>query len=259
MLTNDFRSRQALADLERACGGDPLAGDSTAAFDSEAAPDRVWAAAAQLLWTALTFGEVDPFLADIWDQRRSTLLAAPPQVRAALMQGFRLLRDHRLAEGIEPPTPCELVTLPWQEVETGLIRIGRQMTPAEMDHVARADYGCDVARHRAALQALLDDPQLAYPEGEVWYPAEVVELVSHVPGQPGHVPCLAIVLLNAVRTEDDRGEADYRMANQYAAIAELAPKVKDPFFAAFRHLYESNVHWTSQVPASFTLPWVTLD
>ncbi|MCU0902759.1 MAG: hypothetical protein MUE83_02655 [Tabrizicola sp.] len=259
MLGDDFRRRQALADLERVCDGDPLTGDASAALDRAAAPDRVWAATAQLLWSALTFGEVDPVLSDVWDQRRSTLLLASPQVRAALMHGYRLLGDHRLAGGIDTLAAEALITLPRQDVEAALIRIGRQMTADDMNHVARADYGCDAARHRAALQILLEDPHLAYPDGEVWYPAEVVEVVSHVPGQPGHVPCLAIVLLNAVRTDDDRGEADYRLANQCDAIVALDPKVKDPFFAAFRYLYERNVHWTSQVPAPFTLPWVSLD
>lgn len=256
MPADDFRTRQALADLERAAGGDPLSVDTGAAFDGAAPPEDIWAATACLVWQALVGGSVDPFLADVWDQRRDALRVAPPVRRAALMQGFRLLRQNLGAESMDPPSPADLVTHPLDEVAAALMRIGRRMTAEERDHVARADYGCDEARHRAALDVLLADPELAYPEGDLWYPAEVVELVSHVPGQPGHVPCLAIVLLNALRAGDDRGDAEYRLAQQHDVIAALEPEDRDPFLAAFRHLYESSPHWTSQVPASFTLPWI---
>jgi hypothetical protein len=258
MSAHDFRTRQALADLERAAGGDPLSDDTGVAFDGAASPEHLWAATACLLWQALVGVSVDPSLADIWGQRRDALRTAPSAIRSALMQGFRLYRQTRGAKSLEPPYPADLVTYTPQEVAAALIPIGQRMTAEERGHVARADYGCEEARQRAALETLLADPQLAYPEGDIWYPAEVVELVSHVPGQPGHVPCLAIVLLDALRTGDERGNADYRLANQYDAISAFDPKVRDPFFAAFRHLYESSPHWSSSVPEPFTMPWVEL-
>lgn len=256
MYGDHFRIRQVLADLERADGSDPLSDVNRPAFDEGAPSGELWSATACLLWQALVAESADPFLADLWKQQREALLAAPPAVRAALMQGFRLYRQIRGAENVDPPSSADLVTHPLDEVAAALMPIGRRMTAAERDHVARADYGCDVARHRAALDVLLADPELAYPEGDLWYPAEVVELVSHVPGQPGHVPCLAIVLLNALRTGDDRGDAEYRLAQQHDVIAAFEPGVRDPFLAAFRHLYESSPHWTSQVPQSFSLPWI---
>lgn len=132
------------------------------------------------------------------------------------------------------------------------------MTAAEIQHVARADYGRDEARHRTALQVLLDDPALAYPEGEVCYPAEVVELASHVPGKPGHVPCLAIVLLDALRSADLQRNAAFRLEQQHDSIATLPPGRRDPLLAGFRHLYESVPHWSPSIPAPYTLPWVSV-
>ena len=129
------------------------------------------------------------------------------------------------------------------------------MTADERDHVARADYGSDVARHRTALEVLLADPAVAYPPGEYWYPAEVVELVAHVPGSPGYIPCMAIVLLDALRTGDRSGNAVFHLENQWAELEALPRRPRDAFFAAFRHLYESDPAWSPAVPAPFTLPW----
>jgi hypothetical protein len=258
MLAEDFRTRQSLADLERAAGDDPPGGDCSAAFDVEAPLDWLWSATACLLWQALMGHAKDPFLEDIWDQRRVDLIAAPAPIRAALMNGFDRLHDLGLLSDHCKSRPEDLVTVTRASLEAALMTIAREMTEEEIDHVARADYGCDMARHRTALQELLLDPALAYPEGEDWFPAEVVELVAHVPGNPGHVPCLAIVLLDALRTGDSQGNAEYRLGQQATAITALPPPGRDVVLAAFRHLYESVPRWSPSPPAPFTLPWVSL-
>jgi hypothetical protein len=131
------------------------------------------------------------------------------------------------------------VTVARPGLEAALMSIAREMTEDEIDYVSRNDCGMDVARHRAAPVALLADPQVACPPGEYWYPAEVVELIAHVPKATGYIPCMAIVLLDAVRDGDRRGNADYRLGSQWAALEALPQRVKDAFFAAFRFLYES--------------------
>lgn len=255
MLAADFRTRQALADLERAAGGDPLAEDTRAAFVSAAPPERLWSATACLLWQALANGTRDPFLADLWDQRHAELVAAPAPIRAALMNGFARLRDLGLVNDRCRPRPEELVTQPLSRLEPALMTIARAMTVDEIDHISRADYGMDAARHRAAIVALLADPNVAYPPGEYWYPAEVVELVAHVPTSPGYIPCMAIVLLDALRTGDAQSNAEFRLQNQWAQLVALPQGDRDAVFAAHRHLYETDPHWSPDLPADFTLPW----
>lgn len=129
------------------------------------------------------------------------------------------------------------------------------MTGAEMAHVARADFGSDAQRHRQALTALLADATMTRPPGATRFPAAVVELVSQVPGQPRHVPCLAIVLLDAMRDADARGTAAARLETPFAEIARLRPAARDALFAGFRHLYETKRDWSPALPAPFTLPW----
>ncbi|MFN5997709.1 MAG: hypothetical protein ACK47C_17415 [Paracoccaceae bacterium] len=256
MRSSNFRTRQALADLDRAAGGDPQGGDSSAAFDSAAPPDRLWSATACLLWQALMGRVKDPFLEDIWDQRRADLIAAPAPIRAALMNGFDRLRDLGLTGDHCKPRHEDLVTVPRTSVESALMAIAREMTDEEIDHVSRADYGTDVAQHRAALVALLSGPQVAYPPGEYWFPAEAVELVAHVPKATGYIPCMAIVLLDAVRDGDRMENAAFRLGRQWTDLNALPQRARDAFFAAFRYLYESGPCWSADLPESFTLPRV---
>jgi len=258
MCDGAFRTRQVLADLGRVPGFGTVADLWAAAFDPDTRSTDRWPSLAAVLHLIIETGEPDPVLADLWDLHRNALASAPSPIRAALMNGAQRLSYLGLADLVDPPTLSDLLTTPLRLLAPPLIAIARRMTPEERDQVARADYGCDVARQRAALEVLLDDPAVAYPEGEYWFPAEVVELVSHVPGKPGHVPCLAIVLLDALRNGDRQGNAEYLLAQQFADIAALAPQARDTLFAAFLHLYETCPSWSPSVPEPFALPWVTL-
>ena len=258
MQDADFRTRQVLADLARIPGAGIIADPWTVAFGVETRPADLWASLAGIVQLVMDAGSPDPALDDLWLLHRKAVTAAPAPIRAALMNGVGHLRTFGLVELAGAPAANHLITTPLRKLAPALVAIARRMTRDEREQVARADYGCDVARHRAALEVLLDDPAVAYPEGEYWFPAEVVELVSHVPGKPGHVPCLAIVLLDALRSGDRQGNAEFRLEQQFAEIAALEPQVRDMFFAAFRHLYESDPGWSPAVPAPFTLPWVSL-
>jgi hypothetical protein len=256
MLADDFRTRQALADLKRVAGGDRLPDDICIAFDHSALPDRLWAAAARLLWQALASGSEEPFLEDLWDQRHAALIAAPAPIRAALMNGFNRLCDLMLLLDSCRPGPNDLVTLSRTSLEPALMTLARAMTLREIDHISRGDYAYNVDRYREALATLLEDPRMVYPPGQYRYPAEVVELVAHVPGSPGYIPCMAIVLLDALRYGDHISNAEFRLERQWAKLEGLPQRPRDAFLATFRHLYESKPHWSPKVPGLYTLPWV---
>ena len=245
---SDFRERQVLADLERAAvAGTPgIAGPSPAE-------------AAILLHETIAHRSNGRMVAALWARDADGLRRMPSAVRAALMNGVEHLRALGLIPPDCRPEAADLLTHPLARLESALIALARTMTRAEMEHVARADYGNGAAHHREALAALLADARVAYPGDEGWFPAEVVELVSHVPGQPGHVPCLAIVLLDALRSGDLHGNAEFRLENQFAEIARLLPEARGPLFAGFRHLYEANRGWTPVLPEIFTLPWAEPD
>lgn len=244
MQETDFRERQVLADLERAAaaGASGMAG-----LDPEEA--------AVLLHDTIERRGNGEAVAALWARHADKLRRMPPPVRAALMNGVEHLLTHGLIPADCQPEAADLLTYPLPRLETALIALARTMSRTEIDHVARADYGNDVTRHRQALTALLADARVAYPGDDAWFPAEVVELVSHVPGQPGHVPSLAIVLLDALRSGDRHGNAQFRLENQFAEIARLLPNARDTLFAGFRHLYEANRAWSPSLPETFTLPW----
>lgn len=114
-----------------------------------------------------------------------------------------------------------------------------------MEAVARADYGMDVEIHKAGLQEMLAGTDMAYPKHDDNWPlvAEVVELVSHVPGQFGHAPCLAIVLLDAIRSDDHCDNAAFRWEQQAEYILQMPERMRAPLVAGFRYLYESDPDW----------------
>ncbi|HMS96292.1 MAG TPA: hypothetical protein PKA03_13940 [Tabrizicola sp.] len=226
-------------------------------------PERRTAATATLLHLVLATETPDPATDDLWSYRND-FLAQPARIRAALMNGFDMLCLRGYCALTCRPAAKDCVTHIFTDLEPHLIALAREMTPAEIGHVSRADYGNGAARHQSALQALLADPACAFPPGEAWYPAEVVELVSHVPGSPGHVPCMALVLLDAIRTGDLHGNAEFRLGAQFDELLALPRPARDVFLATFRHLYEVERTWNPAIPAGAlpidqtTLPWTTL-
>lgn len=260
----EFRERQVLADLQRVAAPLSVPDPWAAIYAPDATPGSRAAAVAVLMQLILETGTPDPATEDLWLTHRRDFLAQPAPVRAALMNGLDLLRQRGLVPETCRPRPEDCITLPRSGLESALVALARKMTPEEIDHVARADYGCDAARHHEALTTLLADPRLAYPPGDFWYPAEVVELVSHVPGEPGHLPCMAIVLLDALRTGDLHGNAEYRLYSQLKEVLALPEPARSVLVAAFRHLYETERDWNPSMAGGSlpidqaTLPWTDL-
>jgi hypothetical protein len=258
MTLLDFRTRQVLADLGRVNLPRPIVDPWTVANAVKATPELRCASIAVILQGAVTDDTPVLALEGLWTRHRTIITAAAAPVRAALTVAFDHLRRRGKVGEICTPMAEELATCPADRIEAALIAIARQMTAVDLDHVARADYGCDTDRHRAALYALLADQRVSYPPDDRWYPAEVVELVSHVPGDPGHISCLAIVLLDALRTGDLHGNASFRLEQQFNAIARLPRIARDTFLAVFRHLYEVHPAWDPALAGGAVLPWVDL-
>ena len=214
-----------------------------AAVSPELQRDVFLTGTAALLIHALQNIEFPQDLSWLWEDFNSIYRTAPPPVRAALMNGFERLRHHCLLPVDCKPAQEDLLTRSQSEVEDLLIPIARRMTPAEIESIAAADYGMDIARHKRALKELLDSPSLAYPKGEVWYPAEVIELTSHVQGAAGWLPCTAIVLLDAVRDLDGMSNAEWRFEQQWYDYARLPDEPRSAIHAALRYLYEGDEFW----------------
>ncbi|WP_127114876.1 hypothetical protein [Shimia sediminis] len=185
----------------------------------------------------LLFKEQSNDLSLEWDGISDALNDAPNGVRSAIARGFALA---------DPSLNIPLnsrVTQPRDQVILPLQDLARSMTPEMIDHVSKLDYGKEVKTHHKAIVDLLRSPDLRYPEGECWFPAEVIELASHTPELPAFVPCTAIVLINAFNDGDGDIHASFRWSIGRAIYRALVDDQKHPLLEAFRHLAESEPDW----------------
>ena len=106
--------------------------------------------------------------------------------------------------------------------------------------VANADFGYRAEEHLNALNAVLSSETCQFPKGETWIPSEVVELVAHVRETPGFVVCTALLLANAIPSNDQMGWFKFRWERLAADYNVLPEEVRVPILAGFRFLYEAD-------------------
>lgn len=166
---------------------------------------------------------------------------APNKLRAAILRGLDALED--LSYRFEPADyllPKESrMTRPIEQVLPKLCDIARAIDFPTRKSVAAADYGQEIERHLEALDNVLAAENCQFPKEEVWYPSEVIELVSHVRDTPGFVPCTALLLANAVQGRDISGWFESRWSNLAADYNALPISARAPILAGLRCLYEA--------------------
>lgn len=177
-----------------------------------------------------------------WDAFQDRFREAPSPVRAALMNGFRCAHTLRLVKLDQPPKGRDLRTYDEVDLVRLLKIIARSMTDDLRDIV------CDLAPeetrsvHRKALENCLKG-SCTLSEFGGWFPAEVVEQASLDCEHPAYAACTALMLLNAIETNDANG----KMALRYEELAEeyfqLAPEIRVPMVAGLRHLHEMDTEW----------------
>lgn len=173
-------------------------------------------------------------------------------VRAAIMTGIWRICDCEGLATHDKITSADRRTQARMDVLAPLVHLARSMSAEDRRHVAEGDYGMDVDRHLAALNA-------------VWFPQEVVELASHVPFTPGFSGCLALILIDAIHGEDIRGGSEFRWRNLSANLDQLPPSERKAIFAGFRHLYETQQDWDpfddqvapDRLPVYNFIPWTS--
>ena len=179
-------------------------------------------------------------LTEVWAAATAKLPNWPATLRAAVANGLRqaaTLGQITLQTQLKDQ---DYQTHPAAPIADHLLRIARSMRRDQLYEVAKADYGSDLERHFAALMEVIGKRDGIFLESDAWFPSEVVELTSHTPGAPGYEGCTAILLLNALQTNDRAGWFDFRWQNQGAAYCALKPSVRDPILAGIRHFYESD-------------------
>lgn len=179
-----------------------------------------------------------------WDSYADRYRAAPPPVRAALMNGFYHARQLSLVAEEICPKPEDRVTESSPLALLGPLKaIARNMTPAERKQVARADYGFDADNHFDALNAVLERQDCEFSADNIWCPLEVVELTSLGPDRPGHIPCTALIIIHALRDEDMCLHAELCWESAFQLYRSLPASIGAPILKGFRFLYETDDDW----------------
>ncbi len=237
----DLDDLSGLSGLWEAEFNDDLWGDAVGAEDD---PVGCLVASLQLLAGAVLGSDKAQGLDWLWDENRDFYHAAPAMVRAAIMQAVVWVA--RYGGQVFEPMPCEAARLSRElpEVEAQLIAVAKAMTAEEVDAVSQV-VGCDDwQRHKRALMGMLASDDVAYPEEDkTWYPAEAVELAANVPKAPGYASCLAIVVLDAVRSGDVRGFTLGSYGQIVRATRQLPIEQRRAVMAGMRYLYESDPGW----------------
>lgn len=209
----------------------------TALDSSEGADIAVAMIAANDLQRGLWGGDTRDF-AEVAVEK---ILAASRPLRTAIFRGLDALED--LSYSYEPteyfqPKKSRL-TRTAEQILPKLCEVAKAMDEPTRKSVAAADYGCDIDRHLEALNDVLSSETCLFPQDEVWYPSEVVELVSHVRATSGFVPCTALLLANALQGRVNVGWFEFRWSNLAADYNDLPKSVRAPILAGLRFLYES--------------------
>ncbi len=178
-----------------------------------------------------------------WDAFKKHYRSAPAGIRSAIMNGLFQASTYFLAHEDVQPSSEDRMTLPRESLMLPLVEIAKRLVDDEARVVAKADYGRDEKIHYSALKTVLANDFCQYPPDDCWFPAEVVELVSHGPTSVGFLSCTAIVLLNALNDGDKVDHAEFRWSNNYRAYRKLAENDWIALAGAFRHLYETLDNW----------------
>ena len=192
-----------------------------------------------------------PLLVDAWPEAARQMKAWPATLRAAVANGLVRARELGLVE-LEPvPTAAVRLTRQPEEIAEALLQIARAMRSDELLAVTQGDYGREVERHLAALRQAISLRDGVFLPEEYWYPSEVVELAAHVPGQPGHPGCTAILLLNVLQPGDRMGWMASRWELQAADYLAMKPSQRDPILAGLRFLYETDPEFLANASVDF--------
>lgn len=216
-----------------------------------------------LLTDSLQNPHAPDFLAQVWVAAVAKFPNWPATQRAAVANGLRRAQVLGQITLQTQPKDQDYLTHSADHIADHLLRIARSMRRDELYHVARADYGSDLEKHFAALMDVIGKRDGIFLETDAWFPSEVVELTSHTQGAAGYEGCTAILLLNALQTNDRAGWFDFRWQNQGAAYCALRPSVRDPILAGIRQLYEADPEFlafhtidTSRLSEGATIPIV---
>lgn len=180
-------------------------------------------------------------------------------IRTAILRGLDAVEEPLYSyEPTELFLPEESrLTRSVDQILPKLCAIARAMDQPTRESVAAADHGSDIDQHLEALNDVLSSVNCLFPKDEVWYPREVVELVSHVRATRGFVPCTALLLANALQGRDNVGWFEFRWSNLAADYNNLPKSVRAPILAGLRCLYEAGEDFSTYTGVKYCDPVIS--
>ncbi len=171
----------------------------------------------------------------------------PQVLRAAILRGLDTIEDSIIR--YEPASyllpKINRCTRHIDDVLPALCQLAKGMDLHVQKSVSQADYGDRADLHLEALSAVLESEDCRFPKNEAWFPSEVVELIAHVPSTQGFVECTALLLANALPTNDHMGWFEFRWERLSDAYNQLPENVRNTILAGVRHLYETDKEFLS--------------
>lgn len=186
--------------------------------------------------TNIGFGSPDQDWADF----SLFVMGLSPARRGVILKAYSELRLMGKCDVDSIPNPSEFPTEDAGDILAPLCQIAREMTEDQLVSIAQADYVCDVEKHLAALHKVLKHDQCRFPEGEVWYPAEVVELTGHCPGANGFIGCTALLIIDDVIRKGWAAQMSFRWMINAKTYCDLPAHQRDPILRGIRHIYETD-------------------
>ncbi|MEM9575723.1 MAG: hypothetical protein AAF999_01780 [Pseudomonadota bacterium] len=177
-----------------------------------------------------------------WDAFQERYREAPSPVRAAVMNGFRcahLLGRVRLDR---LPDRADLRTYDEEDLIRLLLIIARSMTDETRNLVCALAPRETRKVHRRALDNCLKSSCILSEFGG-WFPCEVVDQVSLDSSHPAYAACTALMILDAIATQDAAGKMAHRYKEQADDYNLLSPEFRVPLLAGLRHLHEMGDDW----------------
>jgi hypothetical protein len=228
-----------------------LPGLEAIATDPSATDSLVALANGLLMANALQGGDRLDTVAELWTANLDRLRRLPPTLRGPLASAAQCTVSWNLLSAGAQPTRDDRMTVDPDRTSRALVAIAQSATEEELLHIARADYGCGCDRHLRTLRQVIWHQDCIFADDQGWYPAEVVELVSHVPNQTGFAVATAILLNHCVHKGDLQGSTDFRWENNARAYMALPRPLRTPILAGFRAIYESDPGWAPYYSALF--------
>lgn len=177
-----------------------------------------------------------------WDSFQNHYRKAPSPLRAALMNGFRWAHETRRVTLDQPPTQADLFSYDETDLLRLLKNIARSMPEDVRDDVSALSEDGTKDVHRRALDNCLSS-SCTLSEFGGWFPGEVVQRACLDSSHAGFAECLALVLIDAIVTQDKRGHMARRWEEQAEDFNLLRPAFRTPLIAGVRHLHEMGFDW----------------